>query len=154
MPAKKERTRKTPTLTLRTKALDALARLTDADVDGYMAKAEEWRRRMVEAEELLKKGEATLFANAAAVVETNQKLADLQRQLAAKDKELERDARAFAGIDGEITFLWEEIDRFRDRLLNYIRWEMQLPEDARVALNTVRAQEFEDKLDEDAEETP
>jgi chromosome segregation ATPase len=151
MTTKKKRTRTTPTVTLRTTALDTLARLSDADVDSYMANAEEWRRRMVEAEELLKRGEATMFANAAAVVEVNQELADLQRQLAAKDKELAADARAFAGINGEITFLWEEIDRFRDRLLNYIRWEMMLPEDARAALNKVRAQELENKLAEDAE---
>jgi chromosome segregation ATPase len=104
--------------------------------------------------EQLKQGEATMFANAAVVVELTQKLADLRKQLAAKDKELAADARAFAAIDGERTFLWEELDRFRDRLLDHIRWEMQLPEDARAALNKVRAQAFEDQLNEDAEEVP
>lgn len=71
------------------------------------------------------------------------------------EKKLAANARAFARIDGERTFLWEEIDRFRSRLMDYIGWEMQLPEDARVALNKVRAQESEDdKPDEDAEDPP
>lgn len=70
------------------------------------------------------------------------------------EKKLAANARAFARIDGERTFLWEEIDRFRSRLMDFIGWEMQLPEDARVALNKVRAQESEDQNpDEDAEET-
>jgi hypothetical protein len=146
MPAKKK---KAPSKNLRELALKAARSRADLTVllkDAY--------RQLDDNRELMAKGKETMREHAGVVVELNEKLADLQRQLAAKDKELERDARAFAGIDGEITFLWEEIDRFRDRLLNYIRWEMQLPEDARVALNKVRAQEFEDKLDEDAEETP
>jgi hypothetical protein len=146
MPAKKK---KAPSKNLRELALKAArsrAGLTVLLKDAY--------RQLDDNRELMAKGKETMREHAGVVAELNEKLADLQRQLAAKDKELERDARAFAGINGEVTFLWEEIDRFRDRLLNYIRWEMQLPEDARVALNTVRAQEFEDKLDEDAEETP
>jgi hypothetical protein len=146
MPAKKK---KAPSKNLRELALKAARSRADLTVllkDAY--------RQLDDNRELMAKGKETMREHAGVVVELNEKLADLQRQLAAKDKELERDARAFAGINGEITFLWEEVDRFRDRLLNYIRWEMQLPEDARVALNKVRAQEFEDKLDEDAEETP
>jgi hypothetical protein len=129
-------------------------RLSDLIGSALLEENAALRSQLLRAGEMLKQGEAAMFANAAVVVELNQKLADLQRQLTAKDKELAADARALAAIDGERTFLWEEIDRFRDRLLNYIRWEMQLPEDARVALNQVRAQALEDQLDEDAEEAP
>lgn len=103
------------------------------------------RAELAKAKEQLEKGEATMLENAGVV-------AELTAALAAKDKELAADARAFAAIDGERTFLWEEIDRFRNRLMDYIRWEMLLPEDARVALNKVRAQDFEDALDADADE--
>jgi chromosome segregation ATPase len=109
---------------------------------------QEWREakeKVAQAEALLKSGKATMMEHAKVVTE-------LSEALAARDKELGMYARALAAIDGERTFLWEEIDRFRNRLLDFIRWEMLLPESARVELNKVRAQDFADQLDDDASE--
>jgi len=124
MPAKKKRTKKEE-IRVRKSAIAALNSLTMADTRPVLDELDRLRKDLAEA-------------NAA---------------LAAKTKDLEANDRAFAAIAGERTFLWEEIDRFRNRLMDYIGWEMKLPEDARVALNKVRAQEVEDALDEDAEES-
>jgi hypothetical protein len=62
----------------------------------------------------------------------------LTEQLTATDKELETDERHFAGLAGERDFLWEEIDRYRNRLMDFIRWDAMLPEDLSEAVRKVR----------------
>ncbi|MEK6225535.1 MAG: hypothetical protein AABM40_04485 [Chloroflexota bacterium] len=91
----------------------------------------------------------TIMENAKVVVELNQKLADLQRQLAAKDKELGADERRFAAHGADVDFLWEEIDRYRNRLIQHLEWDAMLPEDLREAVRTVRVQAYADEHDDD-----
>jgi septal ring factor EnvC (AmiA/AmiB activator) len=74
----------------------------------------EKKEQLAAAEELVKKGEATMFANAAAVMELNQALADskeyaedLRQKLVAEQRELE--------------FWVEESHRFRDQVVALLR---------------------------------
>lgn len=89
MAAKKKRVRMTPTVTLRKKTLDALMLLAEGDVEPYVQKAEGWRKRMVEAEALLKKGEATIYENAKVVGQLNQELFSLRKEIAAERTSVE-----------------------------------------------------------------
>lgn len=104
---------------------------------------------LAEAAKLLKSGEEAMYQNTKVVVELNQKLADLQRQLAAKDKELEADERRFAANGAGVDFLWEEIDRYRNRLIQHLEWDAMLPEDLREAVRKVRVQAYADEHDDD-----
>ena len=76
-------------------------------------------------------------------------LVELQKQLAAKDKELEGAYRNAAGVSGTIEFLWEEIDRYRNRLMGHISWDAMLPDDVRTAVQKVRTEAYAWEHDED-----
>jgi chromosome segregation ATPase len=164
--AKKKRTKKKE-IRVRKSAVAALTSLTMSDSRPVLDELDRLRRllattesdrmyveqRLAEANELLKSGQETMRGHAGVVVELSEKIADLQWRLAAKEKELAIRERTITGFAGERDFLWEEIDRFRNRVMDYIRWQALLPEDARLALSKVTAQEFEDELDEDAEKS-
>jgi hypothetical protein len=150
MTTKKKRTKREE-VRIRMSALAALNSLTHADTRPALDELARLRVRLAAMEEITAAQDATMGDHAAVVMELNEKLADLQRQLAAKEKELERDDRAFVAFGAERDFLWEEIDRFRNRVMDYIRWETLLPEDVRAALQKVRAQQFADEREEDDE---
>jgi hypothetical protein len=76
------------------------------------------------------------------VVELNEKLAE-------KEKKLEGADRQAVGAAGVVDFLWEEIDRYRNRCIDFIRWDAMLPDDLREAVRKVRSQAYEYEHAED-----
>lgn len=133
--------------------LDRLRKLVFSTEDDLM----HMEKRLIEANALLEKGTETIREHAAVVVELNEKLAEkihsntelaarnvqLAQQLAAKERELEGADREMAGVAGTIDFLWEEIDRYRNSLMDHIRWDAMLPEDLLEAVGKVRMQAYE-----------
>lgn len=73
----------------------------------------------------------------------------LDQQLAATEKELDGAYRQAAGVNGTIDFLWEEIDRYRNRLMEHIHWDAMLPDDLREAVRKVRVAVYEWEHEED-----
>ena len=94
-----------------------------------------------------------VFSTESDLMRMEKLLNEANARLAAKERELASCDRTITAFSAERDFLWEEIDRFRNRVMDYIRWQALLPEDALLALSKVTAQEFEDELDEDAEES-
>lgn len=92
-------------------------------------------RQLDDNRELQAKGTETMRENAAVVVELNE-------ALAKKNKELEGAYRNAAGVAGTLDFLWSEIDRYRNSLMDHIRWDAMLPEDLREAVRKVRMEAY------------
>jgi chromosome segregation ATPase len=102
----------------------------------------ELERKLAEADALLAKGKETLREHAGGMVE-------LAEALAKKNKELEGAHRNAAGVAATIDFLWSEIDRYRNSLMDHIRWDAMLPEDLREAVRKVRMEAYAWEHDEE-----
>lgn len=109
-------------------------------------------KQLAATQEVADAQSATMFDHAKVVVELNEKLAELQEQLAAKDNELEGAYRNAAGVSGTIDFLWGEIDGYRNRLMDHISWDAMLPDDLRKAVQKVRTEAY--VWEHDEEEKP
>lgn len=72
---------------------------------------------------------------------------DLRQQLQTTERQLD----AFAG---ERDFLWEEIDRYRNRLIDFLRWDAMLPEKLRDEVRRVRAADYADNNPDSGDATP
>jgi ABC-type transporter Mla subunit MlaD len=83
------------------------------------------------------------------LADAHKKIAELTEQLGAKDKELEGAYRNAAGVSATIDFLWGEIDRYRNRLMDHISWDAMLPDDLRKAVQKVRTEAYVWEHDED-----
>jgi alpha-D-ribose 1-methylphosphonate 5-triphosphate synthase subunit PhnG len=125
MAAKKKRTSDRQTML---DELDRLRKLLSTTEDDLM----HMEKRLTEANELFAKGKET----------TRSVVLELTQTLAKKDKQIEGADRERAGVNAMIDFLWEEIDRYRNRLMDHIRWDGMLPKDLHEAMQKVRMEAY------------
>jgi hypothetical protein len=77
----------------------------------------------------------------------------LTKQLAAKDKELAADERYALGFAAEIDFVWEELDRYRNRLMEFLRDQAMLPEKLRREIQQARMDAYAEDEANDKDES-
>lgn len=109
MPAKKKRTHKLPTVTLRKKTLDAL-RLLGEEFEPYVEKANGWRTRMEAAEKKLAVAQQISAAQSDTMADRAMEITDLAEQL-------KRTERAY---DAEVAFWKKEVEHLQQRAVDAV----------------------------------